>query len=265
MLGAMAGDIIGSRFEFANIKTKEFPLFTNGCRFTDDSVLTAAVARALMEFREGKGALPDLAVSELRNFARSHPDAGYGGMFASWVDSQVPTPYGSYGNGAAMRISPVGWIASSKDEVREFSRQITSVTHNHPDAIRGAEAVSMAVYLLRTGAARDQVRLVIASEYGYDLNKSLDEIRPHYCFDVSCSGSIPPALTAFFEADDFEDAIRNAVSLGGDSDTIAAITGSLAEAHFGIPIGIREATSGFLDDELWLTILDFARYAPIVV
>ena len=243
MLGAIIGDIAGSRFEFHNRKRKDFDLFAPGCRPTDDSVMTLAVAAALME----AGALDSRAVKWMQRLGRSYPDSGFGGMFYRWLQSDDPQPYGSYGNGAAMRVSPVGFYARSEDEVKRLSHAVTAVSHNHPEAFKGAEATAMAVYLARTGADMAAIRERIERDY-YKIDFTLDEIRPAYT--LSCQGSVPQALEAFFESTSFEDAIRNAISIGGDSDTIAAITGGIAEAYYGIPTDIAMAGEQYLDEAL---------------
>lgn len=249
MLGAIIGDIIGSRFEFHNIKTKEFTLFHPLCDFTDDSVMTLAVTCALLDSKTDYSDLSQKAIQYMQKLgAELYPNGrGYGGMFRKWLQSDNPQPYNSWGNGAAMRISPCGWIGKDLEEVKKLSRLVTEVTHNHPEGIKGAEAVSCAVYLARTGAELDQIRDFIMDNY-YNVDFTLDDIRDSYFFDVSCQGSVPQALVAFFESTDFEDAIRNAISIGGDSDTIGAITGAIAEAYYGIPKEIEDMAMTYLDD-----------------
>lgn len=243
MLGALTGDIIGSIYEWNNIKSTEFPLFQDDCRFTDDSVLTAALAEAIMT-----GAPYDDA---MRHYYRSYPDAGYGRGFVAWAESDAPEPYNSWGNGAAMRVSPVGWACDTLADVLRTARDYTLPTHGHPEGVKGAQAVAGAVFLARTGATKDELRRFITGEFGYDLARSCDEIRPSYRFDVSCQGTVPQAVTAFLESNDFEGAVRLAVSLGGDSDTLACITGSIAQAFYGgVPAHIAERAMGFLDDRL---------------
>ncbi|WP_274968775.1 ADP-ribosylglycohydrolase family protein [Succinimonas amylolytica] len=246
MLGAIIGDIAGSRFEWHNIKTKDFEFFGPGVRLTDDSIMTLAVARALLESRSDFRDLPEQAVKWMQTLGREYPDAGYGGRFLKWLFSENPAPYCSLGNGAAMRVSPAGYAAASLDEAKNLARAVTAVTHNHPEGIRAAEAVAVAIYLARTGQGLTEIREYITRNY-YSLDFTLDEIRPEYGFDVTCQGSVPQAFMAFFEASGFEDAVRNAVSIGGDSDTIAAIAGGLAAAFYGIPPAIRERALSFLD------------------
>ena len=246
MLGAIIGDIAGSRFEFNNHRSKVFRFFGPRCVPTDDSVMTLAVAAALMEAGDDLDALPGCAVRWMRKLGAMYPNAGYGGRFRAWLASADPKPYGSWGNGAAMRVSPVGFWARSEEEVRALSRAVTAVTHDHPEGIRGAEAAAMAIYLARTGADAAAIRERIERDY-YRLDFTLDEIRPTYRFTESCQGSVPQALEAFFESNSYEDAIRNAISIGGDSDTIAAIAGGVAEAYYGIPGDIARAAERYLD------------------
>ena len=248
MFGAIIGDIVGSRFEFRNRKSKDFQLFEQRCKPTDDSVMTLAVAMALMEAGEDAEALSGAAVQWMRQIGQQYPKCGFGGRFFDWIFfADPPKPYGSYGNGAAMRISPVGFYARSEDEVKRLSRAVTAVSHNHPESFKGAEATAMAIYLARGGADKAAIRERIERDY-YQIDFTLDEIRPTYRFDVSCQGSVPQALEAFFESESFEDAIRGAVSIGGDSDTIAAITGGIAEAYYGVPEELVRAAERFLDD-----------------
>jgi len=257
MIGAIIGDIVGSRFEFNNHKSKEFELFTGDCFVTDDSIMTLAVAKAILEAGKRKGQddgyyhslVADLAVKYMQEIGRKYPNCGYGRMFNQWVFSDSPQPYTSYGNGAAMRISPVGFAAKTEDEVKKLSYSVTAVTHNHPEGIKGAEAVALAIYMAWKGATKTEIRDKINSSY-YSLDFTIDAIRDTYEFDETCQGTVPQAIEAFLESTSFEDAIRTAISLGGDSDTIAAITGSIAEAYYGVPPEIRDRALGYLDDEL---------------
>lgn len=243
MLGAIVGDIIGSRFEHAQIKTKEFELFSRQCMFTDDTVHTVAVADSLLT-------KTPYQVNFLRYF-RNYPNAGYGHRFRRWARSPEPAPYDSFGNGSAMRVSPIAWFYDSLDQVRVEARHSAEVTHNHPEGIKGAQAVASAIYMARNGAGKDSIRKFVELEFDYHLQRCVDDIRPHYGFNVTCQGSVPEAIIAFLDAGDFEDAIRNAVSLGGDSDTLACIAGSIAEAFFGgIPTPLREAAFARLDEPL---------------
>ncbi len=253
MLGAIIGDIAGSRFEWHNIKTKEFTLFHESCRFTDDSVMTLAVASALTRCVKENASSAEagfenagpFAVEEMQKFGRLYPNAGYGGMFARWLKAKAPQPYGSYGNGAAMRVSPCGFAAATLRQALELAERVTCVTHNHPEGLRGAGAVAAAIFLARTGSAKEEIRRYVEENY-YRLDFTLDAIRPTYKFDVTCQGSVPQALQAFFESNGFEDAIRSAISIGGDSDTVAAITGGIAEAYYGVPARLAETAKTYL-------------------
>lgn len=243
MLGALTGDIVGSIYEWNNIKTTEFPLFTDSCGFTDDSVLTVALAEAILT---GKS-----YVALMRQYYGRYPDAGYGGNFIQWARSKYPAPYGSWGNGAAMRISPVGWAYGSMEMVLKKAEEYTVITHNHIEGIKGAKATASAIFMGRSGASKEEIRKRVTRTFGYDLSRSCDDIRPGYEFDVSCQGTVPQAFTAFLDSSDFENSIRLAVSLGGDTDTLACITGSIAEAFYGgVPEHIANQTFSFLDDQL---------------
>ena len=266
IIGAIVGDIVGSRFEWHNRKSKRFTFLKeqgksrHPCFFTDDSVMTLAVAAAILDWRGGAGDLGACAVRRMQEFGRRFPDAGYGGYFYHWLHADNPQPYNSWGNGSAMRVSACGWAGRTLDEVKALSRAVTEVTHNHPEGIKGAEATAVATFLARTGKSMDEIKAVIVRDY-YPLDFTLDEIRPAYEFDVSCQGSVPQALEAFFESTSFEDAIRNAISVGGDSDTIAAITGAVAGAYYGVPEDIREKAETFLDVHLLETLHAFERNA----
>jgi len=263
LLGAIIGDIAGSRFEFNNNRTKDFELFTEGCFVTDDSIMTLAVAKAIMETEKsfgpsisGNGSngdhlqlLSKLTVRYMQEIGRKYPDCGYGGMFARWMFSNNPEPYNSFGNGAAMRISPAGFAARSESEAARLSEAITSVTHNHEEGIKGAEATVIAIYMACRGFYKSEIRDRILKDY-YPLDFTIDEIRPVYKFNETCQKTVPQAIEAFLESKSFEDAIRTAISLGGDSDTIAAITGAIAEAYYGVPDDIRDKALSYLDDEL---------------
>ena len=246
MLGAIIGDIVGSIYEWNNIKTKSFPLFSEKRFFTDDTVMTVAVAEALLN-----GGTPDDFIDSMKKIGRLYPNSGYGGHFISWLFSNDCEPYNSWGNGAAMRVSPCGWYAKSLDEAETLAEISASVTHNHPEGIKGAQATTAAIYLALTENSKPEIKSYIESKYGYDLNRTLDEIRPIYQFNETCQETVPEAIIAFVESNDFEDAIRNAISLGGDSDTLAAITGSIAEAAYGVPTDIEERALGYLDVTLF--------------
>ncbi len=243
MIGAIAGDIIGSVYEFNNIKTKAFPLFSPLSRFTDDTVLTVAVADAIIS------GLPYL--DSIRRFGRAYPDAGYGKAFKEWLFAEKVKPYNSWGNGSAMRVSPVGFAFNTIDEVLKEARLTAEITHNHPEGIKGAEAAALAIYLARKGADRDIIKKEIHDRTGYNLDRSVDDIRVNYTYDISCQGTVPEAIICFLESCSYEDAIRNAISIGGDSDTLACITGGIAEAFYGpVPDDILKKVKEILPPEL---------------
>ena len=248
MLGAIIGDIVGSRFEWHNIKTKQFDFLTHSCFFTDDSVMSLAIAKAILETKQSTQ-LKANAVICMQEIGRHYPDCGYGGSFRKWMFSSNPKPYRSYGNGAAMRVSACGFAAFSLKEAIAMSKAVTEVTHNHPEGLKGAEATTVALYMARTGSSILEIRDCIDKHY-YPMNFTLDGIRDSYCFNETCQDTVPQALMAFFESTSFEDAIRNAISIGGDSDTLAAITGGIAEAYYGIPEAIRKHALTFLDERL---------------
>ena len=237
MYGAISGDIIGSPYEFdMGGKTKTFPLFSHYSKFTDDTVMTVAVAEALMD-STGKSddEIRAALVASMRKWGERYPNAGYGQRFYRWLWSDDPQPYGSYGNGSAMRVSSAGWLFDTLEETRRIARLTAEVTHNHPEGIKGAEATASAIYLARTGATKEAIKDYIVSEFGYDLSRTCDEIRPEYHHVESCQQTVPEAITAFLEGNGFEDVIRTAVSLGGDCDTLTCIAGSIAEAFYGVP------------------------------
>lgn len=252
--GAIAGDLIGSPYEHRRIRTPDFPLFTGESRFTDDTVLTAATADALLS----GGSYAEL----YRSYGRRYPDAGYGGRFFEWIHARDPAPYGSWGNGAAMRVSPVGWARESVEEVLREAERSAAVSHDHPEGIRGAQAVALAVFLARGGVSRERIRSDLEERLGYDLSRSIREIREGYGFDVSAKGSVPEAISCFLESSDFESAVRLAVSLGGDSDTQASIAGAIAEAFYGgVPREIVEEAERRLPEPLREVAWSFAgRY-----
>ncbi|MBQ2957533.1 MAG: ADP-ribosylglycohydrolase family protein [Clostridia bacterium] len=255
MLGAIIGDIVGSIYEWNGRKTKDFPLFGKGCSFTDDSVMTLAIADGLM----AGGSLQDYTAS-MRKLGRAYPGAGYGGRFCIWLRMETPESYNSFGNGSAMRVSPVAWGYDTLEEVEEAARITALPTHNHPEGVKGAQAAAAAIFMARTGKSKQEIREYIENKYGYDLHRTLDEIRPTYRFYVTCQQTVPEAIIAFLESTDFEDAIRCAISLGGDSDTLAAITGSIAEAAYGIPEDIRKTAYSFLPPELKGVCLRFDQW-----
>lgn len=244
MLGAIIGDVVGSVYEWNNIKTKDFELFKPNCFFTDDTVMTVAVAKALLLTREKQSKTNEKIsfkkelIEQMQDFGKRYPNSGYGGMFSGWLLSDNPKPYNSFGNGSAMRVSPCGYIAVTLDEALLLAKASAEVTHNHPEGIKGAEATASAIFLARCNRSKNEIKEYIQDNF-YPLDKSLDEIRLNYSFNETCQETVPQAFWAFLESVDFEDAIRNAISLGGDSDTLAAITGSIAWAYyrqFGVPI-----------------------------
>lgn len=252
MIGAIAGDIVGSVYEHRTVKTKDFLMFDPWDRFTDDTVLSCGVAYAILS-----GCSYQVA---LRAIGRRYPNAGYGGSFRRWLFSPHPEPYNSWGNGSAMRVSPVGWAFNTAGEVLEQARLSAEVTHNHPEGIKGAQAVALAVFLARNGHSKEHIRNAIAERFRYDLSRSVEAIRPTYRFHVSCQGSVPEAIVAFLDSSSYEDAVRNAISLGGDSDTIACITGGIAEAFYGsIPDNFKEHAREKLTQELRLIVELFGR------
>lgn len=264
MLGAIIGDIVGSRFEWHNIKSKEFEFLTYKCSPTDDSIMTLALAQAILVSKPDYSDLSQNAVECMQRVGRNYPDCGYGGKFRQWMFSSNPQPYNSFGNGAAMRVSPAGFAATSLEEAKVLARKVTEVTHNHPEGLKGAEATAVAIYMARTGSSILEIRDYIDRNY-YPMNFTLDGIRKDYRFDVTCQGSVPQALMAFFESTGFEDAIRNAISIGGDSDTIAAICGGIAEAYYGIPSDIRKHALTFLDERLLQILVVFEnKYPPVM-
>ncbi len=262
MIGAMIGDIVGSRFEWHNIKSKQFQFFHERCKFTDDTVMTLAIAKAVLLSGGNVSLLSDQAVKCMQTVGRPYPDCGWGGHFRHWIYSDDPKPYNSWGNGSAMRVSAVAWAAKDLATCIAMSEAVTAVTHNHPEGIKGANAIAAATFLALHGASKDEIKTHIETTYGYDLNFSLDSIRESYSFDVSCMGTVPPAIAAFLESTDFEDAIRNAISIGGDSDTLAACTGAIAEAFYGVPARIRDAAKLHLDSRLDAILTEFEEVYP---
>lgn len=261
MLGAFAGDIIGSIYEFNNIKTKEFKLFSNSCFATDDSIMTAAVGNALIEYlRLDKTTDVHVILSnEMRRLGNLFPNGGYGGSFHQWLRNPQWGPYNSYGNGSAMRVSAAGWLGNSIEEVTQLATYSAEVTHNHPEGIKGAVATAVCIYLARQKLPKEEIRQYITQNF-YNMDFTLDEIRDSYMFNEICQDTVPQAIEAFLEGNDFEDAIRNAISIGGDSDTIAAITGSIAEAYWEIPEEIKKYVFFFLPIELASAYSEFKYY-----
>ncbi|WP_428912518.1 ADP-ribosylglycohydrolase family protein [Niallia sp. Krafla_26] len=263
MIGAIIGDIVGSRFEFNNHRSKEFELFTAECRVTDDSIMTLAIAKALMEtekrvkpsFVEGgydnefDTILKRMSIKYMQEMGRQYPNCGFGGMFSQWVFSDNPKPYNSFGNGATMRISPVGFISRTVKEVCSLSEIVTRVTHNHVEGLKGAEATAVAIFMAKQGIPKKEIDNTINLHY-YSLDFTIDEIRDTSPFNETCQETVPQAIQAFLESSSFEDAIRTAVSVGGDSDTLAAITGAIAEAYYGVLENIKEKALTYLDHNL---------------
>jgi ADP-ribosylglycohydrolase len=254
MLGAIAGDVIGSVHESTRTKTKVFPLLTPHSRFTDDTVLTAAIADALLHGRD--------YVDALHEWFHAYPDAGYSVTFWLWANSRRREPYQSWGNGSAMRVSPVAYAGASLERVLAEAKRSAEVTHDHEQGIRGAQATAAAVFLARTGSSKEQIRRYIEEQFDYFLDETLDELRPTYQFDASCQWTVPQSIIAFLESTGYEDAVRNAISLGGDADTMACIAGAIAEAYYGgVPTAIAEAVLARLDDRLRGVVREFgSRY-----
>ena len=258
MYGAILGDIIGSPYEFdRSPKSKDFPLFSPESRFTDDTVMTIGIADAflLVPASASKGEIRQQLVRSMQRFGRAYPTIGYGAKFLAWLMADDPRPYGSWGNGSAMRVSSVGWLFDDLDMVLRMAELSAAVSHDHPEAVRGAQAVAAAIFLARSGHGKPEIKTYIETRFGYDLSRTCDEIRPHYRHDVSCRGTVPEAVTAFLEGQDFEDVIRTAVSLGGDCDTLTCIAGAMAEAFYGVPEELKRACRAYLTEDL-LDVLD---------
>jgi type I restriction enzyme M protein len=272
MLGAIVGDIVGSRFEFNNHRSKDFDLFGEGCFATDDSIMTLAVAKAIMEAEaqtpsggrndnEFHTLLSGLTVKYMQEIGRKYPNCGYGGRFNNWVFSDDPKPYNSFGNGAAMRVSPAGFAAKSEKEAERLAETITAVTHNHKEGLKGAKTTARAIYMARSGVPKSEIRERIAGKY-YSLDFTIDSIRPTYRFNETCQETVPQAIECFLESTSFEDAIRIAISLGGDSDTIGAIAGAIAGAYYGVPSDIKGKALAYLDAELRAIYDEWEEFAP---
>ena len=258
MKGAIIGDITGSIYEWHNIKTKEFELLPDSCFFTDDTVMTVAVGVGLMNAFERNGDIEEFLTDSMHDYGNRYPHRGYGGRFRRWLQSPDPRPYNSLGNGAPMRCSAAGWLAGTPEKAFELGMYTAAPTHNHPEGMKAAGVTSMLICLARGGMSMEELRDTAAKWYALPV---LDEIRPDYSFDVTCDGTMPAALSAFFKSTDFEDAIRNAISVGGDSDTIAAITGSLAEAFYGVPEELWRRAETFLTEELRENVEAFRAFA----
>lgn len=264
MLGAVCGDIAGSVHEFHPLKKgadwNSFPLLTEKNYFTDDSILTLAVAKALMTPYESGEELKERLVDNFHEFAKKYPNGGYGGRFARWLTNGDREPYNSFGNGSAMRVSPAGWIADTLEETERIAKLTAEVTHDHPEGIKGACSVAGAIFLARNGATKEEIKDYIETKYGYDLSRSLADIQPNYSFDETCPGSVPEALIAFLESENYEDAIRKAIWLRGDADTQAAIAGGVAEAFYGMPEKIRVDTEKYLPEDLYAIYKDWREF-----
>ena len=247
MLGALVGDIIGSTYEFYGTKRTDFELFEEGCRFTDDSVMTLAVAKWLVEDKKHTA---KKLIKSMQKLGRKHPNAGYGGLFYSWLYQDDPQPYNSWGNGAGMRVSPVGLYAKTLDEALTLAALTASVSHNHPEGVKGAQAIATSVFLCKQGKTKQEIRDYVEKTFCYNLHRTIAEIRPRYGFDVSCQGSVPEAIIAFLEGNSFEEVIRLAISLGGDSDTIGCMAGAIAACMYPIPNYIAERCNNLLTDDL---------------
>jgi len=255
ILGAIIGDIIGSVYEFNNVRHKHFELFTPKTTFTDDSVLTVATMEVLLQEKTTEKDY----TQTYQNFGRKYTNRGYGGRFRQWILTDNPQPYNSWGNGSAMRASPIGWAFDTIEDTLKEAEKSASVSHNHPEGIKGAQATALAVYLARNGVSKRDIKQRIAERFGYDLDRKIDQIRPNYEFDESCQGTVPEAIIAFLESTDYEDAIRLAISLGGDSDTLACITGGIAEAFYGGVIPrIAKSVLALLPDDFVAVIGDFS-------
>ena len=251
MYGAILGDIIGSPYEFdRGSKTKDFPLFSSRSEFTDDTVMTIAVAEAFMEAANGEDEIRRRLIASMQKWGHRYPNAGYGVWFSRWLDTDAPLPYNSWGNGSAMRVSPVAWLFHDLDTVRRMARISAEVTHNHPEGIKGAEATASAIFLARTGSTKAEIKAYIEENFHYRFSRTCDEIRPGYRHVESCQETVPEAITAFLEGESFEDVIRTAVSLGGDCDTLTAIAGSIAEGFYGVPEDLAAQCVRHLDPAL---------------
>ena len=261
MLGAIFGDIVGSVYEFNNTADLHFPLLSRYSRPTDDSIMTLAVARALMEtWGQPDDAIRAALVREMRDFGARYPNGGYGGRFSDWLAADDPQPYGSFGNGSAMRVSPVGWLCGTMEDTLHLARLTAEVTHNHPEGIKGAQAIAAGVFLARAGQDKDAILRSLTERFHYDLTRTLDEIRPTYGFYEICQKSVPEAIRAFYEGETYEDVIRRAVALGGDSDTIACMAGALAEAYYGMPEAFQKEALARMDSFQRGVVRDFRAF-----
>lgn len=261
MYGAILGDIIGSPYEFdQGNKSKTFPLFSQQSTYTDDTVMTIAVAEAFMDAPDDDVIIRQRLIETMHRYGRMYPDAGYGGRFAMWLFLDGTEPYNSFGNGSAMRVSCVAWLYNDLDTVRRMARLSAEVTHNHPEGIKGAEATASAIFLARTGSSKAEIKAYIEDQFGYDFSRSCDEIRPGYYHVESCQETVPEAIAAFLEGDSFEDVIRTAVSLGGDCDTLTCIAGAIAEGFYGIPEDLKQECHNRLPEQLRGVLRRFDEY-----
>ncbi len=261
MYGAILGDIIGSPYEFdMGNKSKEFELFDKRCEFTDDGVMSIAVAEGIMNALDGGKPVTSEIIASMRRFGEKYPNAGYGMRFLGWLHDEDPKPYNSLGNGSAMRVSSAAWLFDTLDEVRHAAKLSAEVTHNHPEGIKGAESTASAIFLARTGHTKDEIKKYIEDEFGYDLSRTCDEIRPNYHHVETCMETVPEAITAFLEGESFEDVIRTAVSLGGDCDTLTAIAGSIAEGFYGVPEELKAKCREYLTPDLLEVVDRYNRF-----
>ena len=265
MYGSILGDIIGSPYEFdRGKKTKDFPFFDKGATFTDDSVMTIAIAEALMQaiadgVIDNEAATKDLIIDSMHKWGHRYPDAGYGGRFYYWLKNNSREPYNSYGNGSAMRVAAAGWLFDNLETTRKVARWTSEVTHNHPEGVKGAEAIASAIFMARKGSSKEEIKEYIINEFGYDLSRTCDKIRPDYYHVESCQETVPEAITAFMEGNDFDDVIRTAVSLGGDCDTLTCIAGSIAEAYYEVPITMKKECENKLPENLRAILISFSE------
>ena len=261
MYGAILGDIIGSPYEFdQGNKSKTFPLFSQKSTYTDDTVMTIAVAEAFMDAPDDDVIIRQRLIETMHRYGRMYPDAGYGGRFAMWLFLDGTEPYNSFGNGSAMRVSSVAWLYDDLDTIRRMARLSAEVTHNHPEGIKGAEATASAIFLARTGSSKAAIKAYIEDQFDYNLSRSCDEIRPDYYHVESCQETVPEAIAAFLEGDSFEDVIRTAVSLGGDCDTLTCIAGAIAEGFYGVPEELKKECHNRLPEQLWSVLRRFDDY-----
>lgn len=263
MYGAVLGDMIGSPYEFdMGSKTKDFPLFSRNSTFTDDTVMTIAIADTFLDeaLPMDEKIIRKHLIASMQRYGKLYPHAGYGGMFRRWLRSRDPQPYGSYGNGSAMRVSSVAWLFDDLGLVRLMAHLSAEVTHNHPEGIKGAEATASAIFLARTGSTKAEIKAYIENVFGYDLSRTCDEIRPGYHHVESCQETVPEAITAFLEGESFEDVIRTAVSLGGDCDTLTCISGAIAEGFYGVPEELKQECRNRLPEQLWKVLQCFDEY-----